>query len=134
MRSQLEELVKLAKQVRETIHVNKLSDETIYVSTWIRVNAPRSSKSTSTFHSVSFLQGTRYLDVNMYKDNDYERNHVIIEDTISDEELDEIILRSKEDIITFIAKLDGEREERRIYEIQRLRNELAELESDVSTN
>ncbi len=134
MRSQLEELVKLAKQVRETIHVNKLSDETIYVSTWIRVNVPRSSKSTSTFHSVSFLQGTRYLDVNMYKDNDYERNHVIIEDTISDEELDEIILRSKEDIITFIAKLDGEREERRIYEIRRLRNELAELESDVSTN
>lgn len=130
MRSQLEELVKLAKQLRETVQVNNLPSSSINVSTWIRIN-----KVGTTFCAVSFLQGSKKLEVNLFEDNNYVANSIAVDvERISDIELDEIILRSKEDIITFIAKLDSEREQRRLDKIEELKNQLAQLQGDVSTN
>ena len=130
MRNQLEELVKLAKQLRETVKVNDLPQQTIHISTSIRVN-----KVGTTFHSVSFLQGTTTLDVNLYQEGEYNNNVVNISlEKLSDIELDEIILRSKEDIANFIAKLDTDREQRRLDKINELKNKLAELEGNVPTN
>lgn len=130
MRKQLEELMKLAKQLRTTLQVNSVDDQSVYVSTWIKVHTTG-----KTFHSVSFLQGSKKLEVYLFEDKGYTANSIAIDvERISDIELDEIILRSKEDIITFIAKLDAESEQRRLNKIEELKNQLAQLQEDVSTN
>ena len=122
MRDQLNELLKLAKQLRSTIKVNNIENQTIEVSTWITVR-----KSGADYYAVSFL-ANRKLDITLYEKGDYISNSVTIDvENISDNELDEIILRSKEDIITFIAKLDDNREKRRLDKIIQLQNQLKEL-------
>jgi pyruvate kinase len=122
MRNQLNELLKLAKQLRSTIKVNNIEDQTIEVSTWITVR-----KSGADYYAVSFL-ANRKLDITLYEKGDYISNSVTIDvENISDNELDEIILRSKQDIITFIAKLDDNREKRRLDKIIQLQNQLKEL-------
>ena len=122
MRDQLNELLKLAKQLRSTIQVNNIDDQTIQVSTWIIVR-----RSGADYYSVSFL-ANRKLEVALYQKDDYNSNSITIDvESVTDVELDEIILRSKEDIITFIAKLDDTREKRRLDKIIQLQNQLKEL-------
>jgi hypothetical protein len=122
MRDQLNELLKLAKQLRSTIKVNNIENQTIEVSTWITVR-----KSGADYYAISFL-ANRKLDIALYENKDYVSNSVTIDiEKVSDDELDEIILRSKEDIITFIAKLDDTREKRRLDRIKELQNQLKEL-------
>jgi hypothetical protein len=92
------------------------------VSTWITVR-----KGGPDYYAVSFL-ANRKLDITLYEKGDYISNSVTIDvENISDNELDEIILRSKQDIITFIAKLDDNREKRRLDKIIQLQNQLKEL-------
>ncbi len=122
MRDQLNELVRLAKQLRSTIQINGLNDQTIEVSTWITVR--RSGKE---YYSVSLMNNTK-LEVSLYERGDYISNGVTIDvENIDDVQLDQIILRTKEDIITFIAKLEDNREERRLAKIIELQNQLKEL-------
>lgn len=122
MRDQLNELMKLAKQLRSTIQVNHIDDQTIYVSTWITVR-----RGGTDYYAVSFL-ANRKLEVALYENKDYVSNSITIDvENINDDELDEMILRSKEDIITFIAKLDATREKRRLDKIIELQNQLKEL-------
>ena len=122
MRDQLNELLKLAKQLRSTIQVNNIDDQTIQVSTWIIVR-----RSGADYYSVSFL-ANRKLEITLYQKDDYNSNSITIDvESVTDVELDEIILRSKEDIITFIAKLDDTREKRRLDKIIQLQNQLKEL-------
>ena len=122
MRQQLTELMKLAKQLRSTLQVNNVNDQTIYVSTWITVR-----RGGTDYYAVSFL-ANRKLEVALYEDKDYVSNSITIDvENINDDELDEMILRSKEDIITFIAKLDDTREKRRLDKIIELQNQLKEL-------
>ena len=129
MRDKLNELMKLAKQLRSTIQVNHIDDQTIYVSTWITVR-----RGGIDYYAVSFL-ANRKLEVALYENKDYVSNSITIDvENINDDELDEMILRSKEDIITFIAKLDSDGEKRRLKRIEELQNQLAELEGNVSTN
>jgi hypothetical protein len=126
MRDQLNELLKLAKQLRSTIQVNHINDQTIEVSTWITVR-----KGGADYYAISFL-GNRKLEVALYQKDDYISNNINIDiENITDVELDEIILRSKEDIINFIAKLDGSREQRRLAKIIEIQNQLKELQSNV---
>jgi hypothetical protein len=125
MRDQLNELMKLAKQVRSTIQINNLDDQSILVSTWITVR--RSGKE---YYSVSFLSdiGSRKLEVSLFEKDNYTSNSVTIDiEKITNVELDEIVLRSKEDIINFIARLDSNREKRRLDKIIELQNQLKEL-------
>jgi hypothetical protein len=132
MRDKLDMLMKLAKQVRSTIQINGVDDQTIQVSTWMNVR--RSGKE---YYSISFFSGitSRKLEVSLFEKDNYVSNSITIDvENISDDELDEIILRSKEDIITFIAKLDSDREQRRLKRIKELQNQLSELEGNVSTN
>ena len=122
MRDQLNELMKLAKQLRSTIQVNHIDDQSIYVSTWITVR-----RGGTDYYAVSFL-ANRKLEVALYENKDYISNSITIDvENVSDVELDEIILRSKEDIINFIAKLDNTREKRRLDKIIELQNQLKEL-------
>jgi hypothetical protein len=122
MRDQLNELLKLAKQLRSTIQVNNIDDQTILVSTWISVR-----RGGEDYYAVSFL-ANRKLEVALYQKDDYISNNINIDiEEVSDVELDEIILRSKGDIITFIAKLDDNREKRRLDKIIELQNQLKEL-------
>lgn len=122
MRDQLNELMKLAKQLRSTIQVNHIDDQSIYVSTWITVR-----RGGTDYYAVSFL-ANRKLEVALYENKDYVSNSITIDvENVSDVELDEIILRSKEDIINFIAKLDDSREKRRLDKIIELQNQLKEL-------
>ena len=122
MRDQLNELMKLAKQLRSTIQVNHIDDQSIYVSTWITVR-----RGGTDYYAVSFL-ANRKLEVALYENKDYISNSITIDvENVSDVELDEIILRSKEDIINFIAKLDNTREKRRLDKIIQLQNQLKEL-------
>ena len=126
MRNQLNELLKLAKQLRSTLQVNNVDDQTILVSTWISVR-----RGGADYYAVSFL-ANRKLEVALYQKDDYISNNINIDiEEVSDVELDEIILRSKEDIITFIAKLDDNREKRRLDKIIELQNQLQELQADV---
>ena len=126
MRDQLNELLKLAKQLRSTIKVNNIEDQTIEVSTWITVR-----KGGPDYYAVSFL-ANRKLDITLYEKGDYISNGVTIDvENVSDVEIDEIILRSKEDIITFIEKLDDTRQKRRLDKIKELENQLIELKIDV---
>jgi hypothetical protein len=132
MRDKLDMLMKLAKQVRSTIQINGVDDQTIQVSTWMNVR--RSGKE---YYSISFFSGitSRKLEVSLFEKDNFVSNYITIDvENISDDELDEIILRSKEDIITFIAKLDSDREQRRLKRIKELQNQLSELEGNVSTN
>lgn len=129
MRDKLNELLKLAKQLRSTIQVNNIDDQTIYVSTWITVR-----RSGTDYYAVSFL-ANRKLEVALYENKDYVSNNITIDlEKISNDELDEMILRSKEDIITFIPKLDAESEQRRISKIEELKYQLAELQGNVSAS
>ena len=122
MRDQLNELMKLAKQLRSTIQVNNVDDQTIYVSTWITVR-----RSGTDYYAISFL-ANRKLEVALYENKDYISNSITIDvENVSGVELNEIILRSKEDIINFIAKLDDTREKRRLDKIIELQNQLKEL-------
>jgi hypothetical protein len=122
MRDQLNELMKLAKQLRSTIQVNNIDDQTVLVSTWISVR-----RGGADYYAVSFL-ANRKLEVALYQKDDYISNNINIDiEEVSDVELDEIILRSKKDIITFIAKLDNTREQRRLDKIIDLQNQLKEL-------
>ena len=59
MRNQLNELMKLAKQLRSTIKVNNIEDQTIEVSTWITVR-----KGGPDYYAVSFL-ANRKLDIDV---------------------------------------------------------------------
>ena len=129
MREQLNELVKLAKQLRSTIQVNNVDGQHIEVSTWITVR--RSGKE---YYAISFMNN-RKLEVSLYEKGDYISNSVTIDvESISDEGLDHIILRTKEDIITFIAKLDETMEQRRLDKIKELQDQLQELQADVHTS
>ena len=129
MREQLNELVKLAKQLRSTIQVNNVDGQHIEVSTWITVR--RSGKE---YYAISFMNN-RKLEVSLYEKGDYISNSVTIDvESISDEGLDHIILRTKEDIITFIAKLDETIEQRRLDKIKELQDQLQELQADVHTS
>ena len=122
MRDQLNELMKLAKQLRSTLQVNRIDDQTIYVSTWITVR-----RGGTDYYAVSFLANGK-LEVALYENKDYVSNSITIDvEKVTDVELDEIILRSKEDIINFIAKLDDTREKRRLDKIIELQNQLKEL-------
>lgn len=127
MRKQLEELLKLAKQLRSTIQVNKVDDVYIQVSTWISVR-----RSGTTYYSIAFLQGSKKLDVALFEDGQYISNSITVDvEGISDEELDEIILRSKSDIINFIAQLTISSEKRKLDKIKELQDQLQQLQSDV---
>ena len=115
--------MKLAKQLRSTIQTNHIDDQTIYVSTWITVR-----RSGTDYYATSFFDSTRKLEVTLYENKGYVSNSVTIDvEKVTDVELDEIILRSKEDIINFIAKLDDTREKRRLDKIIELQNQLKEL-------
>ena len=132
MRNQSIELMKLASQLRTTIQVNNVDDQTIQVSSWITVR--RSGKE---YYSISFFSGvtSKKLEVSLFQKGDYNSNSVTISvENVSDDELDEIILRSKEDIINFIAKLDNTSEERRLAKIEELQNQLKELQTDVQSS
>jgi hypothetical protein len=125
MRDQLNELMKLASQLRSTIQINNMDDQTIQVSSWITVR--RSGKE---YYSISFFSGvtSKKLEVSLFQKGDYNSNSVTISvENVNNDELDEIILRSKEDIITFIARLDDNREKRRLDKIIELQNQLKEL-------
>jgi hypothetical protein len=129
MRDKLNELISLAKQLRSTIQINNVDDQTVLVSTWISVR-----RGGADYYAISFL-ANRKLEVALYQKDDYISNNINIDvENVSDVELDEIILRSKEDIITFTAKLDSDIEKRRLKRIKELQNQLAELEGNVSTN
>ena len=129
MREQLNELVKLAKQLRSTIQVNNVDGQHIEVSTWITVR--RSGKE---YYAISFMNN-RKLEVSLYEKGDYISNSVTIDlESISDEGLDHIILRTKEDIITFIAKLSETMEQRRLDKIKELQDQLEQLQADVHTS
>jgi len=129
MRSQLNELVRLAKQLRSTIQVNNVDDQHIEVSTWITVR-----KSGIEYYAISFMNNKK-LEVTLYEKGDYISNGVSIDiENLNDAELDQIILRTKEDIITFIAKLNETSEQRRLEKIKELQNQLEELQADVHTS
>jgi pyruvate kinase len=129
MREQLNELVKLAKQLRSTIQVNNVDDQTIQVSTSITVR-----RSGIEYYAISFMNNKK-LEITLYEKGDYISNGVNIDvENLSDAELDQIILRTKEDIITFIAKLNETREIRRLDKIKELQDQLQELQGDVHTS
>ncbi len=129
MRSQLNELVRLAKQLRSTIQVNNVDDQHIEVSTWITVR-----RSGIEYYAISFMNNKK-LEVTLYEKGDYISNGVNIDvENLNDDELDQIILRTKEDIITFIAKLNETSEQRRLEKIKELQNQLEELQADVHTS
>lgn len=129
MRSQLNELVELAKGLRSTIQVNNVSAQYIDVSTWITVR-----RSGIEYYAISFMNNKK-LEVTLYQKGDYISNGVNIDvENLSDAELDQIILRTKEDIITFIAKLNETSEQRRLDKIKELQDQLEQLQADVHTS
>ena len=71
MRDQLNELMKLASQLRSTIQINNVDDQTIQVSTWITVR--RSGKE---YYSISFFSGvtSKKLEVSLFQKGDYNSN------------------------------------------------------------
>jgi hypothetical protein len=129
MRSQLNELVELAKGLRSTIQINNVSAQYIDVSTWITIR-----RSGTEYYAISFMNNTK-LEVTLYQKGDYISNGVNIDiENLTDEGLDQIILRSKEDIITFIAKLNETSEIRRLDKIKELQDQLEQLQADVHTS
>jgi hypothetical protein len=129
MRKQLNELMDLAKELRSIIQINNVDDQHIQVSNWITVR-----RSGTEYYAISFMN-TKKLEINLYEREDYVSNGITIDiENINDIQLDQIILRTKDDIITFVAKLDVNREERRLDKINKLQQELRELQGDVQNS
>ena len=130
MREQLNELVKLAKGLRTVIQQNNVDLMHIEVSTWIIVR-----RSGTDYYAISFFGNTKKLEVTLYESIGYVSNSITIDiENLSDSDLEEVILRSKQDIITFIAKLDETIEQRRLDRIKHLQDQLQELQRDVQTS
>ena len=134
MRKQLNELMELAKQVKKVLREYKLNDVTHrqhQVSTWITAHSIGDD-----YASVSFLSmGSKKLDVQLYNDDKNVINNITVDvENLSDKDLDDIILRSTQDIGIFIADLEANAEIRRLETIEKLQNQLRELKGDVSTN
>lgn len=108
MRKQVNELMNLAKQLREVIIEYKLSDvahKSHKVSEKITAHSIGDD-----YHSVSFLNsGLSKLDVTMYRNATHSMNNIAIDsENLSDEDLDNIILRSTQEIGIFIAELQSD--------------------------
>lgn len=130
MREQLNELVKLAKGLRTIIQQNNVDLMHIEVSTWIIVR-----RSGTDYYAISFFGNSKKLEVTLYESKGYVSNSITIDiENLSDSDLEEVILRSKEDIITFIAKLNDTIEQRRLDRIKHLQDQLQELQRDVQTS
>ncbi len=105
MRSQSNELLRIAKQLRDyldtlDIEVDGNAGENITVSSNVRVHYnPKHN-----YMSVDMSKWPNTVNLSLFEHDDYSNNTVTINvETISDEDLDNVILLFSEDVSTFIG-------------------------------
>jgi hypothetical protein len=124
MRNQLNELAELAIDLRDLIadHVS-ITNSPVVVSDNIKVH----TSSGVDYMSVSFNNFPNKLEVNIYRTDKFNQTSVNIDIVrLSDEDLDAIILRSKEEIAIF----------KRLFEQQivaKRRMRILELQAELDT-
>ena len=105
MRSQSNELLRIAKQLRDyldtlEIQVDGNAGENITVSSNVRVHYnPKHN-----YMSVDMSKWPNTVNLSLFEHDDYSNNTVTINvERISDEDLDNVILLFSEDVSTFIG-------------------------------
>jgi hypothetical protein len=132
MRSQLNELVELAVDLKSLIvdHTSILEPH-ISVSDNIKI----SRASSSDYMGVSFNPFPNKVEVTVYESENFKQNTVIIDTfRVSDEDLDAIILRSKEEIAIFKRLFEKQIVAKRRMKILELQNELDKLNTDYNVH
>jgi myo-inositol-1-phosphate synthase len=127
MRSQLNELSKIAKDLKDLLADHHgIINSPIEVSDNIRVTTVNVD-----YMSVSFNRFPSKLEVNVYCTDKFNQTNVIIDiDRISDEDLDVILLRSKEEIVAFKRLFEQQVVAKRRIKILELQAELEKLSDD----
>jgi len=127
MRSQLNELSKIAKDLKDLLADHHgIINSPIEVSDNIRVTTVNVD-----YMSVSFNRFPSKLEINVYHTDKFNQTNVIIDiDRISDEDLDAIILRSKEEIVAFKRLFEQQVVAKRRMKILELQAELEKLSDD----
>ena len=129
MRKQLEKLVELTENLQdEIIRLNLPTQDKLEVSEDIKVY----TASNNDYIQVSFSSFPNRVDVTVHKLNSkkYITTNVSVL-TVTDEDLDKIVMRSDLQITNFVKDLDATVENRRLEAIERLQKQLKELQEDV---
>ena len=127
MRNQLNQLVELATDLRNSLAENSsVLDSRINVSDNIKVNT-----SGVEYMSISFNSFPAKLEINVYRSATFNQNTVNIDiNRVSDEDLDAIVLRSKEEIAIFRRLFEQQIVAKRRIKILELQAELEKLSAD----
>lgn len=127
MRKQLEELVELATDLRNSLAENSsVLDSTIVVSDNIKVHT-----SGTDYMTISFNPFPGKLEIGVYRTSNFNQNTVTIDiNRVSDEDLDAIVLRSKEEIAIFRRLFEQQIVAKRRIKILELQAELEKLSAD----
>jgi len=127
MRSQLNELSKIAKDLKDL-----LADHHGIINSPIEVSENmRGTTVNVDYMIVSFNRFPSKLEVKMYHTDKFNETNVIIDiDRISDEDLDAILLRSKEEIVAFKRLFEQQVVAKRRMKILELQAELEKLSDD----
>lgn len=129
MRSQLNELIKFTEKLQdEIIRLNLPTSDKLDVSKNIKVY----TASKNEFVQVTFNGFPNKVDVTVHKINGdkYITANVSVP-TVTDEDLDKIVMRSDVQITNFVKDLESTVEKFRLEAIERLQKELKELQENV---
>lgn len=120
--------MEIATDLRNTLAENSsILDNPIVVSDNIRVHT-----SGMDYMSMSFNHFPNKLEITVYHTDDFNQNTVTIDiNRVSDEDLDAIILRSKEEIAIFRRLFEQQIVAKRRIKILELQSELEKLHIDV---
>lgn len=129
MRSQLNELIKFTERLQdEIIRLNLPVNDKLDVSEDIKVY----TASKNEFVQVTFSGFPNKVDVTVHKINGDKYISVGISvPTVTDEDLDKIVMHSDVQITNFVKDLESTFEKRRLEAIERLQKELKELQENV---
>lgn len=127
MRKQLEELVEIAQDLRNTLAENSsVLDTRIDVSDNIKVNTAGME-----YMNMSFNPFPNKIEISVYRSANFNQNTVTIDiNRVSDEDLDAIVLRSKEEIAIFRRLFEQQIVAKRRIKILELQAELEKLSAD----
>ena len=132
MRSQLNELIKFTERLQdEIIRLNLPVNDKLDVSKDIKVY----TASKNEFIQVTFNGFPNKVDVTVHKINGDKYISVGISvPTVTDEDLDKIVMRSDVQITNFVKDLEATIEKRRVDQIAYHLKQIEELQGDVQNS
>lgn len=128
MRTQAQQLAKLAKELKEEIQKQEYFDSRVQINDYVRVYA----NDEKDYIHVSFNKGeAKPVDVTIHEYNKYYSETFNIDISLSDVQLNQIVERSQGIVEEFIRIYNNRSEEIKQQKITELEAEIAKLRGDV---